>query len=235
LPLHAADPSDRFIQSYTSTLGALLEGTSRKDLDHAPHVGIVGVTHTGPGGVQALPAVQSEAEKITSIIADKCEVQNLMGERATVDPVKQQLKACAWIHLACHASQNLTDPPRSSLQLYGGTLDLETILKTPVPHAEFVFLAGCETARGDGELVNESFHLGSAFIAAGFQGAIATMWAMCDEDGPVIAEVVYSHLFAGDKRPQASNAAEALQLAVQKLRKAGVPYERWVPFIHLGI
>ncbi|KAJ6556868.1 CHAT domain-containing protein [Mycena vulgaris] len=225
LPLHAADPSDRFIQSYTSTLGALLEGTPKKDLDHAPRVGIVGVTHTGPGGVQALPAVQSEVAKITSIISDKYEVQSLMGERATVDPVTQQLKDCAWIHLACHASQNLTDPPKSSFQLYGGTLDLETILKTPLPHAEFVFLAGCETARGDG----------SAFIAAGFQGAIATMWSMCDEDGPVVAEAVYSHLFAGDKRPQASNAAQALQLAVQNLRKAGVPYERWVPFIHLGI
>jgi CHAT domain-containing protein len=127
------------------------------------------------------------------------------------------------------------DPPKSCLQLYGGTLELETILHTPLPNAEFVFLAGCETAKGDGELVNESFHLGGAFIAAGFQGAIATMWSMCDNDGPVVAEVVYGHLFTGDKRPRAANAAQALQLAVQNLREAGVPYERWVPFIHLGI
>jgi CHAT domain-containing protein len=114
-------------------------------------------------------------------------------------------------------------------------LELETILQTPLPNAEFVFLAGCETAKGDGVLVNESFHLGGAFIAAGFQGAIATMWSMCDKDGPVVAEAVYGHLFAGDKRPQTSNAAKALQLAVQNLCEAGVPYERWVPFIHIGI
>jgi hypothetical protein len=88
LPLHAADSTYRFIQSYTSTLGALLEATSRKDADHALCVGIVGVTHTGSGGAQALLAVQSEVEKITSIISDKYKLQSLIGERATVDAVK---------------------------------------------------------------------------------------------------------------------------------------------------
>jgi CHAT domain-containing protein len=170
-----------------------------------------------------------------AIIPDKYDLQSLIGERATVDAVKQQLNDCVWIHLASHASQNLSDPPKSSLQLYGATLDLETILQTQPPNAEFIFLAGCETAKGDGVLVNESFHLGGAFITAGFQGAIATIWSMCDEDGAVVAEAVYRHLFAGNERPRASNAAKALQLAVRNLREAGVPYERWVPFIHIGI
>jgi CHAT domain-containing protein len=77
--------------------------------------------------------------------------------------------------------------------------------------------------------------LGGGFIAAGFQGAIATMWSMMDEDGPVVAETVYSHLLGGGHRPCASDAAKALQLAVRRLRDAGVSHERWVPFIHLGI
>ncbi|KAJ7276790.1 hypothetical protein C8J57DRAFT_1310434, partial [Mycena rebaudengoi] len=59
--------------------------------------------------------------------------------------------------------------------------------------------------------------------------------SMEDEDGPIVAETVYSHLLGSGKRPQASEAAKALQLAVRKMRDAGVPYERWVPFIHLGI
>ncbi|KAJ6569822.1 CHAT domain-containing protein, partial [Mycena vulgaris] len=226
LPLHAADLTDQFVHSYTSTLAALLEGTSRKYSDPAPHVGIVGVTHTGPRRAQELPGVQREVTRITSIVQDKYPVQSLMGENATVEAVKQQLNDCAWIHLACHGSQNLIEPPKSCLQLYGDFLELETT---------FVFLAACETAKGDRELVNESFHLGGGFIAAGFQGAIATMWSMCDNDGPVVAEVVYGHLFGGDKRPRASDAARALQLAVRDLREAGVPYEHWVPFIHLGV
>jgi CHAT domain-containing protein len=46
---------------------------------------------------------------------------------------------------------------------------LETILRMPLQNAQFVFLAACQTAMGDTQLVNESFHLGGVFITAGFQ------------------------------------------------------------------
>ncbi|KAJ6558753.1 CHAT domain-containing protein [Mycena vulgaris] len=222
LPLHAADVSDTFIHSYTSTLGALLEANSRKHHIHSPALGIVGVTHTGPQRNQALPGVEQEIKKITSIVGQN-NVQTLLGEQATVESVKLQIEKCAWVHLACHAMQNHMDPPKSCLQLYGGNLDLETILRKPLPNAEFIFLAACQTAQGDSELVNESFHLGGGFIAAGFQGAIATMWSMLDNDGPVIADMVYSHLFANGGRPHVKDAAKGLQLAVRKLRDQGVP------------
>jgi CHAT domain-containing protein len=88
---------------------------------------------------------------------------------------------------------------------------------------------------GDGELVNESFHLGGGFIAAGFRGAIGTLWSMKDQDGPLVAKNVYSHLFRDGRQPQATDAAEALQLAVQELKRRKVPYERWIPFIHMGV
>ncbi|KAJ7209887.1 CHAT domain-containing protein, partial [Mycena rebaudengoi] len=235
LPLHAADSADTFIQSYTPSLGALLEANSKTPSTDPPHIGLVGVTHTGPQRDQELPGVEEEITRISSIAGEQYQVQSLIGEKATVASVKQTLHDCAWMHLACHGEQNIMEPPKSCLQLYGGTLELETILQMSLPDAEFVFLAACQTAKGDAGLVNESFHLGGGFIAAGFQGAIATMWSMMDEDGPVVAETIYSHLLGSGHRPQASDAAKALQLAVRRLRDAGVPYERWVPFIHLGI
>ncbi|KAJ7280595.1 CHAT domain-containing protein [Mycena rebaudengoi] len=235
LPLHAADSADTFIQSYTPTLGALLEANSKTPSIDPPLIGLVGVTHTGPRRDQELPGVEEEITVIGSIARKRYQVQSLIGENTTVDSVKQALNDCAWMHLACHGEQNIIEPPKSCLQLYGGTLELETILQMSLPNAEFVFLAACQTAKGDASLVNESFHLGGGFIAAGFQGAIATMWSMMDEDGPVVAETVYSHLLGSGQRPRASEAAKALQLAVRKMRDAGVPHERWVPFIHLGI
>ncbi|KAJ7266210.1 CHAT domain-containing protein, partial [Mycena rebaudengoi] len=234
LPLHAADTADTFIQSYTPTLGALLKANSKTPSTDPLHIGLVGVTHTGPQRDQELPGVEEEITKITSIAGERYQVQSLISENTTVESVKQALNDCAWMHLACHGEQNIIEPPKSYLQLYGGTLELETILQMSLPNAEFVFLAACQTAKGDAALVNESFHLGGGFIAAGFQGAIATMWSMMDEDGPVVAEIVYSHLLGSGHRPRASDAAKALQLAVRRLRDAGVPYERWVPFIHLG-
>ncbi|KAJ6549662.1 CHAT domain-containing protein [Mycena sp. CBHHK59/15] len=178
--------------------------------------------------------VWQEITKIVSIVGEQ-NVQSLLGDQATVEAVKLQLQDCSWVHLACHGQQNLHDPPKSCLQLYEGILDLETILRMPLSHAEFVFLAACQTAMGDAELANESFHLGGGFIAAGFRGAIGTMWSMLDQDGPVLAEAIYTHLFSNSKKPQATDAAKALQLAVRKLHDSGVSYERWVPFIHIGV
>ncbi|KAJ7687853.1 CHAT domain-containing protein [Mycena rosella] len=163
------------------------------------------------------------------------QVQSLEGHQATVDAVKLQLEDFSWVHLACHGKQDLIKPTKSHLLLYGGVLELETILCMPLSNAEFVFLAACQTAMGDAQLINESFHLGGGFIAAGFRSAIGTLWSMNDRDGPLVAEIVYSHLFREGQQAQASNTAEALLLAVDELKARKVPYERWIPFIHMGI
>ncbi|KAF8173507.1 CHAT domain-containing protein [Mycena galopus ATCC 62051] len=234
LPLHASPPADEFIHSYTSTLGSLLDAYAKKPSTTAPKLAIVGVTHTDSNRGNSLKGVEEEVNKIISIVKDP-HIHSLVGEQARVDAVKVQLQDCSWVHLACHGRQNLVQPVKSHLQLYEGILELETIIRMPLPNAQFVFLAACQTAMGDAKLVNESFHLGSGFIAAGFCSAIGTMWSMQDEDGPTVAEIVYSHLFRDDQQPQASDAAEALSLAVKELRRKKISYERWIPFIHIGV
>ncbi|KAF8197828.1 CHAT domain-containing protein [Mycena galopus ATCC 62051] len=233
LPLHACSPTDAFIHSYTPTLGSLLEAQVKKS--SCPHeVGVVGVTHTGPGRRKYLEGVEEEVKNICSAIKD-CPLQCLEGEQATPNAVKDQLGHCSWVHLACHGTQDLVEPIKSCLLLYEGELGLEKILQMPLSNAEFVFLAACQTAMGDTELVNESFHLGGGFIAAGFRSVVGTLWSMRDQDGPLVAERFYGHLFRDGRKPQASEAAEALQIAVKELKARNVPYECWIPFIHIGV
>jgi CHAT domain-containing protein len=215
-------------------LGSLLDANAKKSSGLAYKVGVVGVTHTGPGNQKSLQAVGEEIAKIISIVKEP-HVKCLKGEQATVNAVKLQLQDCSWVHLACHRSQDLVNPTQSSLSLYGGSLELDTILRMPLSNAQFVFLAACQTAMGDAQLTNESFHLGGGFIATGFRGAIGTLWSMNDKDGPLVAEIVYSQLFQKDQEPQASEAARALQIAVSELKKRKVPHGRWVPFIHMGV
>ncbi|KAJ6587267.1 CHAT domain-containing protein [Mycena sp. CBHHK59/15] len=179
LPLHAAAPSDDFVQSYTSTLGALLNANAKKPSASSPRIGVVGVTHIDVAGEASLPGVKKEIARIVSTVGEE-RVETLRGEQATVQAVTRQLRECGWMHFACHGKQDLHDPPKSCLQLYSGTLELETILREG---AEFVYLAACQTAMGDAEMVNESFHLGGGLITAGFRGAIGTMWSIRDEDG----------------------------------------------------
>ncbi|KAJ7212683.1 CHAT domain-containing protein [Mycena pura] len=224
LPLHACSPT---------TLGSLVEAYN-KTPSGINKLGVVGVTQTDSKGVNYLKGVGQEVESILSIVPEPF-VSCFHGAQATVDAVKTLLQNCSWIHLACHGTQDLIQPTKSHLLLYEGNLELDTILRMPLQNAEVVFLAACQTAMGDSELVNESFHLGGGFIAAGFQGAIGTLWSMQDQDGPLVAKAVYSHLFRNGRQPQATDAAEALHLAVKNLREKNVSYERWVPFIHMGI
>jgi CHAT domain-containing protein len=216
LPLHASPPTgDAFIHSYTTTLGSLLDAYGKKSTGKTPQLGVIGVTHTDSNRQNSLKSVEPEVKKITAIVAEP-HIQSLVGEQVTVESVKLQLQNCSFVHFACHGCQDLVNPAKSHLLLYKGNLELETILRMPLPNAQFVFLAACQTAMGNAELVNESFHLGGGFITAGFRGAIGTMWSMNDEDGPTVAEIVYSHLFREGRQPQAEDAAEALQLAVRE-------------------
>jgi hypothetical protein len=65
--------------------------------------------------------------------------------------------------------------------------------------------------------------------------------AISDEDGPTVADAFYEHLFRENKsaavntfRPDTTEGAAALHVAVAKLRAKGVSFKRWVPFIHMG-
>ncbi|KAJ7226937.1 CHAT domain-containing protein [Mycena pura] len=234
LPLHACSPTDEFIHSYTATLGSLIAARSRKMSNIPYKLGVIGVSFTDSSQANYLKGVDLEIKNILSVVP-KSYVECLKDQQATPDAVKAQLQKFSWLHLACHGKQNLSEPSKSHLLLYEDSLDLATILHMPLKNAEVVFLSACQTAMGDSLLTNESFHLVGGFIAAGFQGAVGTLWAMNDQDGPQIARGFYSHLFQDGQIPQATEAAKALNLAVKELREQNVPYERWIPFIHMGI
>ncbi|KAJ7615871.1 CHAT domain-containing protein [Roridomyces roridus] len=225
LPLHAAAPSDDYIQSYTSTLGALLESHSKlASLNHSVNLCVVGVTDRQSNSLSSLPGVKLELSKIQALTSRKCaSYTELLGPQATVSSVATQLKQSSWMHLASHGTQDLLNPSQSCFHLYDGPLPLSTILSLCLPKsaAHFAFLAACQTAMGDSALANESFHLGGGLIAAGFCATVGTMWSMCDEDGPVVAEGVYGYLFSEERTegPRVRDTAKALQLApVQGLR-----------------
>ena len=61
-----------------------------------------------------------------------------------------------------------------------------------------------------------------------------------DKDGPTIVDRFYEELFPCGPdgtpalKPDMTKSALALHLAVKKLRLQGVPFWRWVPFIHMG-
>lgn len=181
-----------------------------------------------------LPSVETELNLIARIV-DKNKVVELVNSAATIKNVLDEIQVSQWLHVACHGEQTLATPLESGLLLHDGKLKLGDIISTNLPHAQFVYLSACQTAMGDADLINESIHLAGGFIAAGFQGAIGTLWAIADSDGPKLAEMVYERIFAEASKPNPVNAASALHSAIQQLRRDNVPFQRWLPFVHIGV
>ncbi|KAG8725159.1 hypothetical protein FRC09_007148 [Ceratobasidium sp. 395] len=238
LPLHAAgcfsEPCewtfDYVISSYTPTLDALLNESPAP----TKFTGILTVGQASQSGYAPLPGTVIELDAIQEQ-ANNLKLTRIVEEDATTEAVLAAMQQHSWIHLACHASQDISDPTASAFQLRRGNLDLATITRKPLPNAELAFLSACETATGDEKTPDEAVHLAAGMLMSGYRTVIATMWSIRDEDAPIVAKHFYSQLFEGGI-PDSGKAAKALHDAVGHLRmKIGEKeFSRWVPYIHMG-
>ncbi|CAE6487041.1 unnamed protein product [Rhizoctonia solani] len=240
LPLHAAgdysQPKskvfDYVISSYTPTLTALLVPTP-SILSHSSRVLAVGQANTP--GQTPLPGIIEELAHVKAHTHDKAKYSQLIDNQATTTAVLEAMEQHDWVHLACHAHQNVTDPTKSGFFLSDGILDLASINQRSFRNKGFAFLSACQTATGDEKLPDEAIHLASGMLMAGYSSVIATMWSVVDEDAPFVADKVYTQLMKHGKIGD-GEAGKALHNAVAELRdKVGEKeFGRWAPYIHIG-
>ncbi|CAE6479184.1 hypothetical protein ACGC1H_006378 [Rhizoctonia solani] len=240
LPLHAAGDYDQpqsrifdyVISSYTPTLTALLAPIS-SSLNRDCRVLAIGQANTP--GQSALPGTTKELTRMKFHTQGKAEYTELTDNQATVIAVLDAMEQHDWVHLACHAHQNVTDPTRSGFYLHDGTLDLASINRQSFKNKGLAFLSACQTATGDEKLPDEAIHLASGMLMAGYPSVVATMWSVHDEDAPFVADKVYEQLMQ-DGRIENGEAGIALHNAIAALRdKLGEKeFGRWVPYIHIG-
>ncbi|KAG8738472.1 hypothetical protein FRC10_006818, partial [Ceratobasidium sp. 414] len=128
------------------------------------------------------------------------------------------------------------EPTASAFHLHDGPLDLAAVTRKQLKHADLVFLSACQTAKGDKELSEEAVHLAAGMIMAGYWTVIATMWSINDEDAPIVAEKFYAYMLDGNA-PKEQKAAKALHHVMGYLRdRIGIKgFERWAPYVHLGV
>jgi len=220
--------SDFAVSSYIPSLAAYIAASKPRI---TPNSKILTVTLPIESG---LSHSISELENIRNIVGPAMLLQ-LREEHAHVEAVKEKIEECSFVHFACHGEQNASDPTESALLLSGGSkLTLNEVIKLKLPHAQLAFLSACQTATGAEKLPQEAVHLGAGMLLAGYQGVIATMWAIEDKDAPIIAKEFYSYLWR-DGKPDAKEAAFALHSAVNILRDKSPSFKSWVPFIHMGI
>ena len=80
---------------------------------------------------------------------------------------------------------------------------------------------------------DEAVTLAAALHYTGYRHVIGTLWSIHDKTAAEVADAVYTDLTStGTFEP--SRAASALHTAIRRLRDAGKPLSRWMPFTHTG-
>ncbi|CAE6431939.1 unnamed protein product [Rhizoctonia solani] len=240
LPLHAAgdytQPQPRtfnyVISSYIPTLSALLASSPCLSYQN---LSVLAIGQATTPGHSPLPGTTQELAHVKAHVLNKADYSELTGSQATTSAVLDAMEQHDWVHLACHAHQNVNDPTRSGFHLHDGTLDLSAINQRSFKNKGLAFLSACQTATGDEKLPDEAIHLASGMLMAGYPSVVATMWSVMDEDAPLVADKVYGQLLKNRKVGN-GEAGRALHYAVGELReKVGErAFGRWVPYIHIG-
>lgn len=163
----------------------------------------------------------------------------LEGARATEQAFKRQAGRFDVIHVATHARLNPMNPMFSALDLEPGSdedgrLMIHEILDLRL-NARLVTLSACETAVGSGFFVDapaadDAVSLTRAFLRAGSQLVLASLWEVNDRSTLVFMRAFYQRL----GREGAANALAGLQRAlIAGGGSHGHPYH-WAAFVLTG-
>lgn len=169
-------------------------------------------------------------------IATQMGGEPLRGAAATPGRVKAALAGGPeYVHFAAHAVPNRLRPLESAILLSkeggGNRLYARDLVKTRLNGVRMVTLSACTAAgakayRGEG-LVGFAW----AFLGAGAENVVASLWAVDDASTPQLMEQMYRQLQLG-RAP-----GEALREAKLVLLRSGTALQKpyfWGAFLHFG-
>ncbi|WP_164013126.1 tetratricopeptide repeat protein [Pyxidicoccus trucidator] len=93
---------------------------------------------------------------------------------------------------------------------------------------QLVVLSACDTGRGDVKLGQGVFGLRRAFVVAGAETIVMSLWKVNDAKTGTLMEAYYRNLLAGQGR------ATALREAMREMRLTQAHPHYWAPFIAVG-
>ena len=154
-----------------------------------------------------LPATREETGAVGASLPGTDE---LLGRDATERRVRRALGENGVVHVASHAVMNPRNPMFSRLELRpdgdgsgedDGWLEVHELLGLSI-RSPLIFLSGCETGLGTAWstdfLKGEDYAtLARAFLYAGGQNVVATLWRLEDESAAIFAGLFYRALRGG--------------------------------------
>jgi CHAT domain-containing protein/Tfp pilus assembly protein PilF len=211
---HEAEAIQRLFPQAQLYLGA--EATKERLL----RVSAPGVLHIATHGFFLDEAPASDASRAVGIFGGLA--QDVLAPRPP-DPLLRSglLLAGAWASVSevpGAASRSVDSAMVTALELAGLNLW----------GTQLVVLSACDTGRGDVKLGQGVYGLRRAFLAAGAETVVTSLWQVNDETTRELMEIYYRNLSAGQGR------AKARREAMRELRLTRPHPHYWAPFIALG-
>jgi CHAT domain-containing protein len=148
----------------------------------------------------------------------------LISAEATRKRALQAMQSADVVHIAAHAMIDNHDAGRSVLLLSSsgeqrGDVQLQEIAALDLDGVDLVVLAGCRTATMGGGHGNIR-SLASAFLAAGSQSVVGTLWDVDDRAAREVSTRLHARMRSG------STVADALREVQAELRRSQDPLLR---------
>lgn len=253
-PFHAAgdhsagstrNTISRAISSYIPTIKSLSYARERElGLLHSPDSGLLLVTMPTTPNHKPLKNAIREVEEIERVVNGRAIVTQM--DSPSVARVLHELPSFSAIHFACHGISDASNPSTSHLLLQGiedrdsmsasvDQLSVQAISNINIQCAQLAYLSACCTAdNASDNLADESIHIASGFILAGFSHVLATLWESNDLACQQIAVDFYHLLFNGQGSGHRA-VSTAFHQAQRNLRAANLRQPiKWATFIHTG-
>ncbi len=151
-----------------------------------------------------LPRVQDEARAVASLLNGHCYLES----DATIARLIEQAPGSPIIHLATHGQSRLDAPNFSYVRLADGQLNAIDAFSLDLKACELVTLSGCETGLALSGGGDEQLGLGRAFLAAGANSLVMSLWPVEDTSTNELMKFFYLQLLKGETKVQALRAAQ---------------------------
>ncbi len=213
LPFHALHDGSHFLIedyqiNYLPASNLLIHLNSRKD-EQSHRSADTLTTFKQPlvfgySGNGHLQRTIDEAKMLATLLNGRCYLE---GE-ATIARLVEQAPGSPIIHIATHGHSRLDAPNFSYVLLADGQLNAIDAFSLDLRRCELVTLSGCETGLALSGGGDEQLGLGRAFLAAGAESLLMSLWPVEDNATNELMQSFYQHLLKGESKVQALRAAQ---------------------------
>ncbi len=199
---------EKFQISYLPASNMLIHLENRKIGQHIEQQENTSVSKTplvfGYSGNGHLQRAIDEAQMVADLLEGQCYLEN----DATIARLIEQAKGSPVIHIATHGHSRLDAPNFSSVLLADGQLNAIDAFSLDLKQCELVTLSGCETGKALTGGGDEQLGLGRAFLAAGVESLVMSLWPVEDNATNALMQRFYQNLLQGSTKVQALRAAQ---------------------------